>query len=128
MLHPIFSTVLGHPELIANHLAGYAALNKEEASQASRGTVTRLVSGALALLSALLALSLSGMAVMLGVLHGSFNWVLVIVPGVAILMAVVCGLIARRPTQTHAFADLRTQFKADVHAFNSVREHHHGDQ
>lgn len=128
MLHPIFSTVLGHPELIANHLAGYAALLKEETSQASRSLVTRLVSGALALVSALLAASLSGIAIMLGVLHGSFNWVLVIVPGVAVVLAIVCAMVARRPVQSHAFADLRAQFDADVIAFNSARKQNHDPQ
>lgn len=126
MLHPIFSTVLGHPELIANHLAGYAALVKEEASDAGRSLVTRLISGLLSIVSALLALILCGVAVMLGVLHGSFNWVLVIVPGIAALIAVVCAVIASKPAKLNAFADLREQFDADLRALNSLKERDHG--
>jgi len=126
MLHPIFTTVLGHPELIANHLAGYAALVREEASAAGRSFVTRLISGVLSIVSALLALIMCGVAVMLGVLHGSFNWVLIIVPGIAALVAVVCAVIASRPSQINAFSDLRAQFHADLMAFNSLKEQDHG--
>jgi len=122
MLHPIFTTVLVHPELIANHLAGYAALAKEEASATAHSLLTRLISGVLSLVSALLALTMGGIAVMLGVLHGSFNWVLVIVPGVAALVAVVCAVIASRPSHLNAFADLRDQFRADLKAFSSLKE------
>lgn len=125
MLHPIFTTVLRHPELIANHLAGYAALAREEASFAGRSLVTRLISGVLSIVSALLALIMCGVAVMLGVLHGSFNWVLVVVPGIAALAAVVCAVIASRPSQVNAFADLREQFHADLMAFNSLKERDH---
>lgn len=125
MPHPIFTTVLGHPELIANHLAGYAALAKEEAAAAGRSFVTRLISGVLSIVSALLALTMCGVAVMLGVLHGSFNWVLVIVPGIAALAAIVCAVVASRPSRLNAFADLREQFQADLRAFNSLKEPNH---
>ena len=37
MLHPIFSTVLRHPELFAAHAANYSALLRLEAAQASSG-------------------------------------------------------------------------------------------
>lgn len=39
MLHPIFSTVLGHPELIAEHFANYAALVRQETGEADRKSV-----------------------------------------------------------------------------------------
>jgi len=122
MLHPIFTTVLRHPELIVNHLAGYAELIKVEASVTGKSILTRLISGVLSLVSALLALIMFGVAIMLGVLHGSFNWILVIVPGVAALLAIICALIARRPSQVDAFSDLREQFQADLDAFNSLKE------
>lgn len=61
MLHPIFSTVLGHPELIAEHAANYAALVRQEASEAGRGIVTRIVAGVLAAASAMLALGSSAL-------------------------------------------------------------------
>ena len=122
MLHPIFSTVLGHPELVVDHLANYAALLEEEATSAGRSLFPRLIASVLAIVSCLLALGLIGIAVMLGVLHGSFNWVLVIVPGVAITVAGVSAYIAVRPAVFHPFADLREQVDADVSALRAAGE------
>ncbi|MGJ7508580.1 hypothetical protein [Variovorax sp. GT1P44] len=124
MLHPIYSTVLGHPELIADHLANYGALVRQETHEATRGVVARMVAGVLAAVSAMLALGLIGVAVMLGMLHGSFHWVLAVVPGVAVLIALLSAYIASRPQEFHAFADLRAQLKADVRALHSAGERH----
>lgn len=118
MFHPIFSTVLGRPELIADHLANYAALIREESATAGRSLVKRAVAGVVAAVSAMLALGLIGTAVMLGVLHGSFNWVLVIVPGVAVAIAAVSGWVAARPTDVNIFQDLTAQLDADVRALH----------
>ncbi len=124
MLHPIFSTVLGHPELIVQHLANYAALIKVETSTATRLLISRAVAGVLAAVSGTLALAFAGVAVMLGVLHGSFHWVLVAVPGIALLIAVIAGYIAARPSTFSAFEDLRTQLDADVRAMQLGRGQH----
>ncbi|QNK69046.1 phage holin family protein [Variovorax sp. PAMC26660] len=124
MLHPIFSTVLGHPELIAEHVANYAALVRQETAQAGRGLVARLVAGVLAAASAMLALGLIGVAVLLGVLHGSFHWVLVIVPGVAVLIAAFCAWYAMHPNPGYGFDDLRTQLDADLQALHNAGAHH----
>ncbi|QNK75580.1 phage holin family protein [Variovorax sp. PAMC28562] len=123
MLHPIFSTVLGHPELVADHIANYAALLKEETAAAGRGVFRRIIASVLAIVSALLALGLIGIAVMLGVLHGSFNWVLVIVPGVAVFVAAISGYLAARPSAFHPFDDFREQLGADMSALHAAGEH-----
>jgi hypothetical protein len=122
MLHPIYSTVLGHPELIADHLANYGALVREEAREATRGVVARMIAGVLAAVSTMLALGLIGIAVMLGTVHGSFHWVLAAVPGVAVLIAVISTYIAVRPQDFHGFTDLRAQIDADVHALHLAGE------
>jgi uncharacterized membrane protein YeaQ/YmgE (transglycosylase-associated protein family) len=124
MLHPIYSTVLGHPELIADHLANYGALVRQETHEATRGVVARMVAGVLAAVSAMLALGLIGVAVMLGMLHGSFHWVLAAVPGVAVVIALVSTYIATRPTEFHGFSDLRAQLDADVRALHLAGERH----
>ena len=123
MLHPIFSTVLGHPELVADHIANYAALLKEETAAAGRGVFQRIIASVLAIVSALLALGLIGIAVMLGVLHGSFNWVLVIVPGVAVFVAAISAYLAARPSALHPFDDFREQLGADMSALHAAGEH-----
>jgi len=118
MLHPIFSTVLGRPELIADHLANYAALIREESALASRALIKRALAGVVAAVSAMLALGLIGIAVMLGVLHGGFHWVLVVVPGVAVVVAALSAWVATRPTDLNAFQDLSAQLDADVRALH----------
>ncbi|MGI4778900.1 MAG: hypothetical protein ACRYGA_12395 [Janthinobacterium lividum] len=118
MLHPIYSTVLGHPELIADHVANYSALVKEEIAKVGRGFVVRIVAGAVAAISAILALGLTGVAVMLGGVDGTFHWVLVIVPGVAFLIAAIAAYFMMRPVLSHAFEDLRAQLSADMHALH----------
>ncbi|MEO5736936.1 MAG: hypothetical protein ABIQ82_05690 [Variovorax sp.] len=118
MLHPIFSTVLGRPELIADHLANYAALIREESTLAGRALIRRALAGVIAAVSAMLALGLIGIAVMLGVLHGSFHWVLVVVPGVAVVVAALSAWVATRPTDLNAFQDLSAQLDADVRALH----------
>lgn len=118
MLHPIYSTVLGHPELIADHIANYSALVKDEVAKASRGFVVRIVAGAVAAIGAILALALTGVAVMLGGVNGSFHWVLVIVPGVAFLITAISVYLAMRPVLSHAFNDIRAQLSADMHALH----------
>lgn len=118
MLHPIFSTVLGRPELIADHLANYAALIREESALASRALIKRALAGVVAAVSAMLALGLIGIAIMLGVLHGSFHWVLVAVPGVAVVVAALSAWVATRPTDLNAFQDLSAQLDADVRALH----------
>lgn len=126
MLHPIFSVLLRNPELIVNHLAGYAELMKVEVSAAGQSVSKRVISGVISVASAFLALTMSGVAVMLGVMHGSFNWVFVVVPGIAAVVAIICAVIAGRPAQNNAFFDLRDQFRADLEAFNSLKEKNHG--
>lgn len=121
MLHPIFSTVLRHPELIAEHASNYAALLRLETAEASRGLIARLIAGVLAAVSAMLALGLTGTAVMLGVLQG-FHWALIAVPGVSAVIALIAGYVAARPIAFHGFDELRSQVDADVHALRAAGE------
>ena len=118
MLHPIYTTVLGHPELVADHLANYMALVREEAGEAGRRFVSRIVAGVMAVISAMMALGLVGIAVMLGVMHGRLHWVLVAVPGVAVVVALIGAYIASRPANFEGFEDIRAQMEADVRALH----------
>jgi hypothetical protein len=121
MFHPIFSTVLRHPELIAEHASNYAALLRLETAEASRGLIARLIAGVLAAVSAMLALGLTGTAIMLGALQG-FHWVLVAVPGASAVVALIAGYVAARPIAFHGFDELRSQVDADVHALRAAGE------
>jgi len=122
MLHPIYATVLGHPELVADHLANYVALVREEAGETAQRLVARTVAGVTAVISALMAIGLIGIAVMLGAMHERFHWVLVVVPAVAVLIALIGAYIATRPTQWDGFKDVRAQLDADVRALHLAGE------
>ncbi len=120
MLHPLFSTVIQRPDLIADHVAGYAQLLQEEATQASGEVVSRVVAWVAAAVLAIMFLSLSGVAVMLGVMYNQFHWALVAVPGAALVAAALAVLRAKKPFMSEKFPELRAQFDSDVRALRSV--------
>ncbi len=115
MLHPIFGTVLRRPDLIADHFAGYAALAGQEFAEVKRDVIHRIIAAAVAAIAALLALVLIGVAIMLGGVSG-FDWVLVIVPGVTIVIAAISAAVAVRPSHKHSFGEFKAQMNADLKA------------
>jgi hypothetical protein len=68
------------------------------------------------LLTTVVFLGLTGVAVMLGLMQNQFHWVLVLVPGTALLLVVVSILRALKPWQTKRFPELRAQLDSDVQA------------
>jgi len=120
MLHPIFSVLVHRPELVIDHVAGYAALVQEEASSVGGEVMRRAVAWGVAALSLLVFLVLAGVAVMLGTLHETFHWVLVAAPGAALLIAVLAWNVARQRLPAQAFAELKAQLDADAQALRSI--------
>jgi ABC-type dipeptide/oligopeptide/nickel transport system permease subunit len=59
---------------------------------------------------------------MLGSMH-EFHWSLVIVPGIALVLAVVGFTIARKPLPEKAFSELKAQLDADAKALRAVGAH-----
>ncbi|MEJ8851839.1 hypothetical protein [Variovorax rhizosphaerae] len=123
MVHPIFMAVLRRPELLFTHLANYAELVKGELSAFGSSLMMRAASALVALVALMLALSLTGIAVMLGVLHGAFQWVLVIVPGVAWLLVVIGATLAMRSSSVkEKVDDVKDELEADVRMMRIVKE------
>ena len=120
MFHPIFSVLIKRPDLVIEHVAGYAALAKDEAESAGSHMARRLLAWALVLLSAAVFLALAGMAVILGVMLDRFSWVLVLVPGLMLVLACVAVGVARKPLPPHRFAEVKAQIDADVHALRAA--------
>jgi peptidoglycan/LPS O-acetylase OafA/YrhL len=116
MLHPLFSTIVQRPDLVADHLSAYAALFQEEASEAGSEVLTRVVAWAVAVVAAAVFLCLAGTAVMLGMLHNQFHWALVVVPGVALAILVGAALRARKPLTSERFPELKAQIDSDARA------------
>ena len=120
MLHPLFSTLIQRPDLVADHVAGYVQLLQEEATQASGEIVSRVIAGFAAALLAIMFLALAGVAVMVGVMQNQFHWVLVAVPGCALVAAVFAALRAKKPFISEKFPEFRAQVDSDIRALRSV--------
>lgn len=116
MLHPLFSTLVQRPDLVMDHVAAYAALFHEEASSAGAELMGRAIAWVLAVLAAVVFLGLAGTALMLGFLQNQFHWVLVAVPGVALVLMVIAILLARKPTRADRFPELKAQIDSDAQA------------
>jgi hypothetical protein len=116
LVHPIFKVLVRRPELVIDHLSGYAALAQQEASTLGTEVLRRAIAWAVAAASLMVFLMLAGVAVMLGFMQGHFHWVLVLAPGVALALALVAMTIARDPLPTQVFAELRGQLEADAQA------------
>ena len=120
MVHPIFSVLISRPELVVDHVAGYAALVQEEASSVGLEVARRAIAWAVTAMAMLVFLVLAGVAVMLGAMLGEFHWALVITPAIALVVAVVAFNIARQRLSAKAFTELRAQLDADAQALRTV--------
>ena len=120
MVHPIFSVLIARPELVMDHVAGYAALVQEEASTVGVQVAKRVIAWGVAVLGLVVFLVLAGVAVMLGVIHEEFHWVLVLAPAAALLLSLGAWSVARQRLPAKAFTELKAQIDADAQALRTV--------
>jgi hypothetical protein len=120
MLHPIFSLLIKRPELVIDHMAGYAALVQEEASSVGTEVAKRAIAWVVTLFGLLIFLVLAGVAAMLGVMQGEFHWILVVVPVIALVISVGAWSVARQRLPAKAFTELKAQLDADAQALRAV--------
>src|SRR5829696_7481375 len=120
MVHPIFSVLITKPELVMDHVAGYAALVQEEASTVGVQVARRVIAWGVAVMALVVFLVLAGVAVMLGAMQDRFHWVLVIAPGVALLVSLVAWNVGRQRLPEKAFTELKAQLDADARALRTV--------
>lgn len=116
LVHPIFKVLIRRPELVVEHLSGYAALAQQEASTLGAEVLRRAIAWGVSAVSFIVFLVLAGVAVMLGVMQGEFHWILVLAPGAALALALVAMTVARKSLPTQAFVELRGQLEADAQA------------
>lgn len=120
LVHPIFSVLVSKPDLVMDHLAGYAALAQEEAGSVGGQVLRRAIAWAACGACALVGVLLAGVAIMLGAVTDAFAWALVLVPGVFLAAAVVAYVYASRRLPGRAFAELRAQLDADAQALRTL--------
>ena len=119
-LHPLFSVLVHRPELVLDHLAGYAALASQEATLAGYALARRVIAWLVAVLAFIVFLVLAGVAAMLGAIQGQFHWMLLLVPGTALALAGVAFLQTRRRLPGAGLVELRAQFHADIEALRTL--------
>ena len=120
LLHPIFPVLLKRPELFMDHVAGYAALAREEAGAAAAVLARRAIGWAVALLGFAMFLVLAGTAAMIGALQGQFHWMLLVVPGVALGIGLVGLAVGMHRLAHPLFTELRAQLDADAQALRTL--------
>jgi hypothetical protein len=119
LVHPIFSVLVSRPELVMDHMAGYAALAQEEASSVGTEVVKRAAAWAVCGIGALLFVLFAGIAIMLGAVH-EFHWILLLVPAVPLALAGAAFMVARKKMPGRAFTELRAQLDADAQALRTL--------
>jgi len=120
MLHPIISVLVTKPELVMEHMAGYASLMREEASTVGREVAKRAVAWGVTLFCLLVFLILAGVAAMLAAVRDQFHWAFVIVPAIALALAAIGYSMARKPLPEKAFTELKAQLDADAKALRAI--------
>lgn len=118
MIHPLFRLVASEPQMVADHLGGYAELLGDELREFGSGWTRRLLLQFAAVGLAAAAVLLGGVALMLWAstpptaLHAP--WALVVVPLVPLAAAALCWWGARDAAPGTDFAMLRKQFAEDA--------------
>jgi hypothetical protein len=120
MVHPIFSLLITKPELVMEHVAGYASLMREEASSVGLEVAKRAVAWGVTLFAALVFLILAGVAAMLAAMQDQFHWAFVLVPLVPLAIAGAAFMVARKRLPEKAFGELKAQLDADAQALRAI--------
>ena len=120
MLHPLFSTLIQRPDLLVEHMSAYGALFHQEATQAGSMLVKRYLAWVVAVIFGLIFVLFAGMSLMMGTLHNQFHWVLLAVPGSALLITLLAIVKAKAPFAQAQFTELKTQIDSDIHALKAM--------
>jgi hypothetical protein len=120
MLHPLFSTLIQRPDLLVEHVSAYSALFHQEATQAGSLLVKRYLAWATAAIFGLVFVLFAGIALMLGTLQNQFHWVLLAVPGSALVLMLLAIAKAKVPLAEARFTELKAQIDSDIQALRAV--------
>jgi hypothetical protein len=119
-VHPIISVLITKPELVMEHVAGYAALMREEASTVGTEVAKRAIAWGVTLFAFLVFLILAGVAAMLAAVQEQFHWAFVVVPAIALVISVIAFTVARQRLPEKAFTELKAQLDADAEALRAI--------
>ncbi len=118
MIHPIFRLMATKPELLLDHLGGYAELVTAQARDGARAMRWQAVLATAAVVSLLLGLGLAGVSVLLvaavPVDHMPRPWLLVALPTGLWVTAALCWWGRRQASHGWSLSPLREQWHADA--------------
>jgi hypothetical protein len=123
VMHPLCLTIIRRPDLVVDHISAYAALFKQEAGDASKVLLNRVLIWLMAILSAAICVALSGTALMFGVLQNQFHWILVAVPGGMALCSIGALVWAKQSVFSAHFSNIKSQFLSDASALRIATRH-----
>ena len=118
MFHPLIRLLATRPDLLADHLGGYAALVGAQASQAQTALRSRTLLLAVLAVTAALGLGLCGVALLLLAVVPLDNmpmpWLLAAAPALPLLAALGCWWALKQRPQAWSMDALRAQWAADA--------------
>lgn len=120
MVHPIISVLITKPELVMEHVAGYASLMRDEASSVGLEVAKRAVAWGVTLFAALVFLILAGVAAMLASVQDQFSWAFVVVPAIPLAISIIGFTVARKRLPEKAFSELKAQLDADAQVLRAI--------
>lgn len=125
MTHPLVYLLAHRPKMLVVHAQAYADLLSADASLALRQAKRKALLGILTLCMAVVALVLSGVAIMLwGVLPQSSMgspWVMVAAPGVSWFMTLALAWVTYLAPTGHALTEFKRQVYADLALCQELR-------
>lgn len=123
MIPSLIRLTLREPGLLAEHAEGYSLLARREFHLWRTRTRKRVLWWFAAALLAMLALIMTGCALMLWATTMNAHWLLWVVPGVPWLMALLAaGQAASQPDPDVAFDHLWDQVDADLRLLKEIAE------
>jgi hypothetical protein len=118
MFHPLIRLLAGKPHLVATHLAAYAELASAQGQDIAQALMARVAWSVGAVVCALAACIVGGVSLLLlaalPVSAMPAPWLLLVVPGAALLGGLLCGLQARRRLVAWTLDPIRDQLQADA--------------
>jgi hypothetical protein len=118
MIHPVYKLLAARPELLAQHLGGYAQLARTQAAEALLAARQRLLLLGVCLASGLLGLGLAGVAALLAAALPwpgmPAPWLLAALPGLLMLIALAAGWSFVHQPPTWTWDELQAQAAQDL--------------
>jgi hypothetical protein len=127
MIHPLFRLLVSEPQMLAEHVEGYAELVAEEVGAATERLKRRVLLHAVSVVAILVAVLLASMALLLWAAIPLENmrapWVLLAAPTAPALLAAWAHFAAQaRSPNSDGLSAIREQLAADAAMLKSVTQ------